>query len=94
MILDGNSRVGNAKVYCCPKEMSMEKEISLLKEELLRERLAVDFYANKANYLDTHKGAPRFMCLVKEDGEKKDSLSSTYGGKLARDAQSKRKVIL
>lgn len=31
MILDGNSRVGNAKVYATQKEWDQEKEISRLK---------------------------------------------------------------
>ena len=38
MILDGNSKVGSAKVYATQKEMDQEKQIEKLKADLKREQ--------------------------------------------------------
>lgn len=66
------------------------KENAKLKIDLKREQDCVDFYANKKIYMDTHKGAPRFMVLPKEDGEKSSECGATFGGRLARLTQELR----
>ena len=77
------------------KELSNEltdalKENAKLRIELKKEQDCVNFYANKKIYMDTHKGAPRFMVLPKEDGEKSSECGATFGGRLARLTQEMR----
>lgn len=72
----------------------MEKKITQLKEELEREREAVDFYANTKSWRDSSK--PRemreSMKISFEDAD--DYPTKIIGGKLARQTQQQRKIEL
>ena len=81
MILDGNSKVGSAKVYATQKEMDQEKQIEKLKSDLKREQVITDtvalFYDHDADDL----GYP--------DGEAPTEYSKII--KLARLTQQQRR---
>ena len=47
MILDGNGKPGQAKVYGTPKEMTLQKEIDELKAKLELAIKALEHYANR-----------------------------------------------
>ena len=76
--------IGNEKHY-------HESVVNQLKEELKRERDAVDFYANKKNYLDTCKSSkPNYRIVKLLDCDRAEY--STYGGRIARETQELREL--
>ena len=76
---------------------SQENEINSLRDELLREREAVDFYADHASWFyESNKDIER-KCIglfdverLSEYPEEKD----TFGGKLARETQAQRRAVI
>lgn len=47
MILDGNSRVGEAKVYATAKEMEQAKRLEKIKEDLVKVQNAYDVICDR-----------------------------------------------
>jgi len=76
------------------------REIEQLKEELRNERIAVDYYANRKSWVYPGNDYWNFD-IAKKDVEKLQVPNSNsknnvehVGGKLARETQEKRKIIL
>ena len=55
MILDGNSRVGEARIYVTAKEMQLEKEITALKE---REAILIEMIKELIDTFDLFDEVP------------------------------------
>lgn len=74
-----------------------ENEINSLRDELLREREAVDFYADHTSWFyESNKDIER-KCIGSWDVERLSEYpeeKDTFGGKLARKVKMKRKVII
>ena len=69
-----------------------EAEIEKLKQELKSERECVDFYGNKENWF-SHLGYKAYGSTIGRCIDK-DDISDLNGGKLARETQKNRKVII
>lgn len=75
----------------------MEKEIVQLKEQLKREKSAVDFYADKASWSSDKNFGTLLSRITEDDLDSRDSyFIAVHGGKLAREtvkARTKEQVV-
>ena len=81
MILDGNSKVGEGKVYLSAKEMNLERENTKLQAKLDLAVEALEFYSD----ID--------RCAVINDIDGRLYLNDKHNGEAARQALAKIKEM-